>query len=69
MRKTMDVVTELADEGCTYWRLVSAMRGGKITPLPARDCSGDFIWSDEDLERARAALQTDLRRKKAKVAK
>jgi len=66
-RKTLDVVAELAADGCTYWKLVSALRSGKIVPLPARDCSGDFIWSDEDIERVRVALRTDLRRK-AKVA-
>jgi hypothetical protein len=48
--------------GATYWRLVTAMRGGKITPLPAKDSSGDFIWTEADLERARQALAIDLRR-------
>jgi hypothetical protein len=31
------------------------MRYGKLEP-PQRDTSGDFIWTDADLERARKAL-------------
>ena len=41
--------------GVTYWRLVSAIRCGRLAP-PAKDSSGDFVWTEEDLERARAAL-------------
>jgi hypothetical protein len=41
--------------GISYHQLVGLTRYGKITP-PARDSSGDFLWSDQDLEHARAAL-------------
>lgn len=40
---------------CTYTQLISLIRYGKIDP-PARDTSGDFVWLDEDIERARQAL-------------
>jgi DNA-binding transcriptional MerR regulator len=41
--------------GITYHRLMGLIRFGKINP-PARDSSGDYLWSDTDLERARLAL-------------
>jgi len=65
-KKTMEVVAELASEGCTYWRLISALRGGKIVPLPGRDSSGDMIWSPESIASLGVALKTDLRRKRNK---
>lgn len=43
------------ESGITYHRLISLMRYGKLTP-PARDSSGDFIWTDADMERIRQAL-------------
>jgi hypothetical protein len=49
--------------GVSYWRLVSLLRCDKLTPLPQKDSSGDFVWFPEDLERARAALKIDRRRK------
>jgi hypothetical protein len=51
-RKTTAAAQEL---GVPYWRLVGLMRYGKITP-PGRDTSGDFVWTDADMARARAAL-------------
>jgi hypothetical protein len=42
--------------GVTYHRLIGLLRFDKIDP-PARDSSGDYIWSDADLERARRAMQ------------
>lgn len=62
MKKTREVVQEL---GTSYWSLVSALRGGKIDPLPAKDASGDLTWSAEDVARARAALSIDRRLKKS----
>jgi hypothetical protein len=41
--------------GISYHQLVGLTRYGKITP-PARDSSGDFVWGDADLERARLDL-------------
>jgi hypothetical protein len=48
--------------GCAYWQLIGALRGGKLQP-PAKDSAGQFVWTEEDLERARKALATDRRRK------
>ena len=42
--------------GVTYHRLIGLVRFRKIVP-PARDSSGDYCWTDADLERARSALQ------------
>jgi hypothetical protein len=39
----------------TYHKLMGLIRFDKIAP-PQRDSSGDFIWTDDDLERARRAL-------------
>jgi hypothetical protein len=43
--------------GIPYSRLFSLIREGKITP-PAKDGSGDYVWSALDVERARRALLT-----------
>jgi hypothetical protein len=51
-RKTTAAAQEL---GVPYWRLIGLMRYGKINP-PGRDTSGDFVWTDADMDRARAAL-------------
>jgi hypothetical protein len=48
--------------GATYGQIVSAIRGGKLTP-PAKDTSGDYYWLPADVERARLAVATDRRRK------
>ncbi len=50
--------------GVPYSHVVSLLRGGKM-PLPAKDSSGDFCWTEADLANARAAL-TAGRRSKAK---
>jgi hypothetical protein len=39
----------------TYHRLMGLIRFGKILP-PLKDSSGDYVWTSEDLERARQAL-------------
>jgi hypothetical protein len=51
-RKTAAVARQL---GKPYWRLWYLISSGKI-PAPARDDSGDYIWSAQDIERARQAL-------------
>lgn len=48
--------------GVSYHRTIQLIRYGKIVP-PERDSSGDYLWSEADLERARKALGIDLRRK------
>jgi hypothetical protein len=51
-RKTPVAAREL---GISYSQLIGLLRYSKIAP-PARDTSGDYIWADEDLARARNAL-------------
>jgi hypothetical protein len=42
--------------GVTYHRLIGLLRFNKI-PAPVRDSSGDYLWSPDDITRARQALQ------------
>ena len=56
--KTQAVVRQL---GVAYHRLLSAMRNGKINPLPSKDISGHYAWTPDDVERARQALARDGR--------
>ncbi len=61
-RKTTVAAREL---GATYSQLHNLIRNGKLVP-PPKDTSGDLIWGDEDIERARQALATRRpRRRKA----
>ena len=39
-----------------YWRLINLLRTDKIA-APAKDSSGDYVWSEADLAAAREALQ------------
>ena len=41
--------------GLSYSRLYYALRNGHI-PAPPKDESGDYVWTDADIERAREAL-------------
>jgi len=59
LRKTRSAAREL---GVTYAKLWGVLRSGKMPP-PAKDESGDYVWADSDLKRAREALAIDLRRK------
>jgi hypothetical protein len=53
----------LADQlGITYYRLMELMRSGKLK-APQKDSSGDFVWSEDDVQRAREALAMGRRRK------
>jgi hypothetical protein len=38
-----------------YYVLFNLLRNGRLAP-PAKDASGDYCWSEEDVERARLAL-------------
>ncbi len=40
--------------GVPYWRLFALVRDGLVTP--PKDSSGDYVWTDSDIERAREAL-------------
>jgi predicted site-specific integrase-resolvase len=59
-RKTPVAAREL---GVAATRLHSILRSGKM-PLPMRDSSGDFIWTDTDLTEAKRAMTIDRRRSK-----
>jgi hypothetical protein len=48
----------------TVATLYAMLRAQKIAP-PRKDYSGDFVWEEDDVARARAALGIDLRRRKA----
>ena len=62
--KTMLAVRAL---DTTYHRLIGLLRFNKLNPPPEKDSSGDYIWSQEDLERARKALTVDRRRGRQEV--
>jgi hypothetical protein len=49
--------------GATLPQLRAAITNGKLAPPERRDESGHFLWDTEDLERARAALAVDRRRR------
>jgi DNA-binding transcriptional MerR regulator len=51
--KTPEAAREL---GVTYHRLMGLIRFGRINP-PQRDGSGDYVWDEADIARAREALQ------------
>jgi hypothetical protein len=57
-RKTPVAADEL---GISYYKLMNLLRSRRI-PLPVKDSSGDFIWSDQDIENARKALVAGQRR-------
>jgi hypothetical protein len=60
VKKTRQVYEQLQS---SYSRLWAAMRDGQVRTPAVRDCSGDFLWSDEEVEAARQALSVDRRRK------
>ena len=48
--------------GTTPNNLLAAIRNGRLA-APAKNASGAYWWTDADVERARAALAIDRRRK------
>ena len=48
--------------GIPYYRLIGMLRSAKIQP-PQKDSSGDYLWTDADLQAARQAMAIDYRRK------
>jgi DNA-binding transcriptional MerR regulator len=50
--------------GVSYSKLVALLRENKIAP-PAKEGSGQYVWGEDDVERARQAL---ARRRGATVA-
>jgi hypothetical protein len=63
-RKSPEAAKEL---GISYASLVGLLRYGKIEP-PPKDSSGDYIWMDTDLDRARRAIAAMRRRKQLEPA-
>jgi len=59
-----DLKTTIAarELGISYSRLMSLLRADKF-PSPHKDSSGDYLWSQQDLEEAKQALSIDRRRK------
>jgi hypothetical protein len=39
--------------GVSYNSLINLIRHDKLKPVPMRDSSGDYLWSESDLRRAR----------------
>lgn len=44
--------------GISYHRLFGMLRSAKLTP-PQKDSSGDYIWTEDDMEAARQILLKD----------
>jgi hypothetical protein len=63
MLKTKQVLVTLQTN---YTRLQAAWKSGRIRSPTHRDASGDFLWTDEEVEAARSALATDRRYKQYK---
>jgi hypothetical protein len=63
-RKTPAAAQEL---GISYATLIGLLRYGKIEP-PAKDSSGDYVWTDADLARARRAISMRRRPEAAQAA-
>src|SRR5262249_27563643 len=56
-RNIPKMTTVVARElGITYARLCSLLRTGRLAP-PEKNTAGDYLWFDEDVQRARAALR------------
>jgi hypothetical protein len=53
--------------GIPYSHLASLLRSGKF-PAPQKDSSGDYLWSEQNLEEARRAMGLDRRRKAVRDA-
>jgi hypothetical protein len=51
-QKTPAVADQL---GISYTRLINLLRTRRLIP-PQKDTSGDYVWSLEDVERARQVL-------------
>jgi hypothetical protein len=41
--------------GVGYWRLIGLLRSKRL-PAPQKDSSGDYVWTPQDVERARQVL-------------
>jgi hypothetical protein len=53
--------------GIGYHLLFGLIRSRRLTP-PAKDSSGDYVWTPDDIERVRAALAARADRQEANRA-
>jgi hypothetical protein len=58
-RSTPQAALEIAT---TSWALLQAINQGRVT-APARSPHGFYLWTDEDIERARRQMAIDRRRR------
>lgn len=65
LRKSPTAAREL---GISYYQLFGLLRSDKLPP-PEKDSSGDYVWTDADMEAARKALAIDLRGKTRKAGR
>lgn len=49
--------------GVPISRLHGLIRHRRMVPPPSKDSADDYVWTDADLARARAAMRVDRRRK------
>jgi hypothetical protein len=49
--------------GIPYYTLAALMRSRRLLP-PSKDSSGDYVWTPDDIDRARAALAARRRRRR-----
>jgi hypothetical protein len=59
--KTAEVARKL---GVNYCVIIAGLRNGKFPP-PAKDSSGDYVWTPADVDRARQGITLDRRRRVA----
>jgi hypothetical protein len=52
----------------SYTDLYGLIRYGKLSPLPGKDSSGDFIWLPDDLARARKIINSKSRKPEVATA-
>ncbi len=56
----------VADQlGISYYNLFELIRSKRLQP-PAKDSSGDYVWTPADVERARAVLAARAQRKEGR---
>jgi hypothetical protein len=53
--------------GVSYCCLINLLRSRRLAP-PQKDTSGDYVWTVEDIERARQALLSGRRRQEESPA-
>lgn len=62
MRKTSEVA-KILDQ--PYYTIFNLVRGGHVRP-PVKDGSGDYLWSEADIQQARQVINHRRARKQQK---